>query len=156
MKLNDFKNAILDAVSFFPSVVFPVKVYLSFVSAVHLKYLTLALPQIMISSPRKSTVLIHHANYQIRNTPYNDRKVNDLRRLSDILYPGGTLGKNSCMHAPVVVVRTCGHVVLDDIYVDDIYRHIRSCYCAATRDSTKIPVVSQCCEVLQNLSDKRI
>jgi len=69
---SDFKNAMLDAVSFFPGVIFPVK-DVSFVCFIQRKHLMLTSPYMQFNCDlfsakiKQSTVLVHHANRQIRS-----------------------------------------------------------------------------------------
>jgi len=71
------------------------------------------------------SVLIHNANHQICNARYDNRKMMYVWKcvdLSDILYPGNTLGENLCivctdlslLYAPAVTLQY-------NIYVEDIY-----------------------------------
>ena len=111
MKPNDFKNATLDAVSFFPRVVFLVKgvSLVCFGCSFNTSISPPTCKRWYLLRENQSAVLVHHAN---RNAPYNDRKVNDLS-LSDILYPSGMLGENSCI--------VCTHLSL--LYVLTVTLH---------------------------------
>jgi len=81
----------------------------------------------LFSAKIKQSTLVHHANHQICNAPYNNRKVNDLRRPFRYLLYRKARSAKICVHAPVVAIRTHSHVALDtyDIHVDNIYRHVQ-------------------------------
>jgi len=49
------------------------------------------------SKVEQSSVLVDDAYRQIRNAPYDEWQVNDLRRCFDILYPGVIFRENSCI-----------------------------------------------------------
>jgi len=74
--------------------------------------------------------------------------------LSDILYPGGTLGENSCilclllplLYAPAVTLNSTRII----IYIHYVDRHVRFATFAVYA-STRIPAAIQCCWACQSL-----
>jgi len=106
---------------------------------VQYKYFTLSLSfpyvqsndDLFFTKIKQSTILIHNANRQVRNTQY-DRKINNLCwfDVSDILYSDGMRKLMYRVHAFLVVIRTRDHVAfnVNDVYVIFIGT-FDSCYC---------------------------
>jgi len=109
----------------------------------------------MISSPRKSSVLIHNTNRQIRKTPY-DQKVNDLcRSFRYFIWWHARQKLVYRVHTRVVAVCTRGHVACEWClpwwYLS--IRLIRATVVVPIHDSIKIPKEIQYCDVWWNLLD---
>ena len=90
---------------------------------------------------------------QIRNAPYDDRKVNDLHRSFRYLISWRHTWRKLVyrMHTLVVAVCTRGHVAFNaNVYVDDIYRfipHFHATVVVPTLDLMKILIAIQWCEM---------
>ena len=156
MKFNDFKNATMDAVSFFPGIVFPVKtVFLVYFDCSFNTSITLAPPymqpncDLFSAKIKRLIILIHHANYQIRN---NDRKINDLqwsfRYHTFVLYI-------VCMHllllfASAITLHSIGMMFTLIIFISTS----NSCHCRGSTRFNENPTSESM--ILSNLSDRRI
>jgi len=128
MKLNDLKMQRWVQWVFFRCKLFNKRcISRLFVQHKHLPYMQ-SNCDLVSAKIKQSIILVHHANYQIRNAPCNDRKMNDLRRPFRYLISRRHARRKFVyhVHVPIVAVYIHCHVALDTyIHIDDIYRHVR-------------------------------
>ena len=109
----------------------------------------------------QSVILIHNAKRQIRNAPYNDRMVNDLRRSFRYLISWWHAQRKLMYRMHTLVVAVCTAVTLLSMRMifTMIFINIHSIHTTVvvpTLNSMKILITIQYCEVWWNLLDKLI
>ena len=140
---NDCKNLMFDAVSFFllndrmfliplaknmSLICFACQFKISILCYHCRNTLSLSPPYMLSNSDlRENRAIIYNAKCQIRNAPYDDRKINNLCQSFRYLISSVARSAKTRVHTLVDAVCTRDHVAFNanDVYVDDIYRFVR-------------------------------